>query len=165
METSITTQNKNITWRRTDDAIVEALYNIIETTGKIPSYRELSKTTGLSYDAVCRHMKAKNVNDFVSDYKSYMPAIIVSVGKKAIEGDVAAAKLFMQFTGFSEKTSLDATVKSDTTLAVRFVGVDEDVSETAEYNIVSEDDDEDGLPVIDSTSVIAEPEVIQQQDS
>lgn len=138
-------KEKNAGWQKTDEAVLASLYELMGETHLVPSYQAIANKAGVTMDTVRRHLKDKSVTEFSGDFKQHVPFIIEAMAKKAIEGDVSAAKLYLQVSGFSEKTSLDATVKADTTIAVRFVSPTDDLSEVAEFDIMS-DEDEDGLP-------------------
>lgn len=148
MENSIAVKERNRGWHVADSQVLSALYNLLNETGIVPSYTQIAQKCGLTYETVRKHLCDKSVTDFAGDYKQHIPGIIESLAVLAKNGDVPAARLYLQVSGFSEKTMLDATVKSDTTLQVRFVSPDDDLSEVTEYDILSEDDEE--LPAIDT---------------
>ena len=93
-------------------AIRNELLRSIEENGYIPSEKELSKATGLSVQAISRHI---NEMDFEADkdfYKMFTPEVVMNI-KKSSERHPASQKLWLQvIEGWNEKTSLSVTFDS-----------------------------------------------------
>ena len=94
-------------------AIRNELLRSIEENGYIPSEKELSKATGLSVQAISRHI---NEMDFEADkdfYKMFTPEVVMNI-KKSSERHPASQKLWLQvIEGWNEKTSLSVTFDSE----------------------------------------------------
>ena len=94
-------------------AIRNELLRSIEENGYIPSEKELSKATGLSVQAISRHI---NEMDFEADkdfYKMFTPEVVMNI-KKSSERHPASQKLWLQvIEGWNEKTSMNVTFDSE----------------------------------------------------
>lgn len=99
-----------------------AYINFIKRNGRRPWFTELTKETKLHYNTVRKHMLDIQAQDLgnleksnLADLKILTPEILLGLASKAMKGNSACAKLFLQVVeGWTEPgQSVDITSKGE----------------------------------------------------
>ena len=115
-------------WQERNAKILNGWVSFVKDHGYPPSNRQLSKLVGVSELSISRHLAETNpIQLFLSiqgETRMMMPNVTVGLYNKAIQGDVAAAKILIEaaFTGQMVNGLEDAIDRTNTVE----IGEDED---------------------------------------
>jgi hypothetical protein len=98
---------KNIVWERNHMVISEAISNFMRKYGVMPTKNAIADETGLSRQTVSTHFKEYTSHpEFtaqVEQFKFMSHNILANVSKHALNGDMRAAKLYLEMVGAINK--------------------------------------------------------------
>ncbi|MDB5281302.1 MAG: hypothetical protein JWO06_377 [Bacteroidota bacterium] len=96
-------------WEYNHDKITEAIAHYIEDFGAMPAKAEISRTTGLSLKTIRQHLSSYKQNPAYQEQEEAFglmaPKVLSIVMKKALKGDMQAAKLFLHIQSTQTDTN------------------------------------------------------------
>src|SRR5690606_17797056 len=105
IESIIVESTKNDLWEYNHTAIIRAISVLIQKYGRMPTKTEIATETELSKQTVHIHLKDFGTNEFylehLEQFKIMMPKVLAKVFTYAVNGDIAAAKLYFNIIGYS----------------------------------------------------------------
>jgi len=94
---------KNQFWEMHHAQITWAVSNLMQDTGRMPTTNEIANKTEIGRKTILKHMKEYEKHTFfqkqVEHFKFMAPKVLASVFKYAVNGNVAAAKLYLDAVG------------------------------------------------------------------
>lgn len=97
---------KRIQWENNAEKIALEIGKYYETHKEYPTLTKIAELTGLSYNTVLKHSKSLTVEGLRQHHRFQLNKVISSIGKMAQNGDMAAAKLYLQIVDdYSDKTN------------------------------------------------------------
>ena len=94
---------KNELWEKNHINIMWGINILIKDNGRMPTKTEIAHKTGISRQTIYKHLKDYKENPFNQEFEqqfSFMyPKLMASLFRFAIEGDMRAAKLYMESIG------------------------------------------------------------------
>lgn len=98
---------KNILWMNNHEKIKNALHESITNNGYFPNASRLVELTGLSRQTIYKHLNTFKDSEFHNEYKDACKVlesnVIQLVYQLAMNGDLKACKLFLEFSGAINK--------------------------------------------------------------
>lgn len=100
------TKSYRFDYQSVHQEIENAILQHLKQRKVLPTQGQLAETLGLSRKTICLHLKEINLQNFMPNYKSLSPRVMLGLLSKALTGNPLAVKLWMQIVeGFSEKTT------------------------------------------------------------
>jgi len=107
-------------WEHTQAIIEGAYVQYIKEFQRIPTIRNLAKITKYSPNTIHAHVKSlskKSLDERIQKVRVLTNAVVHKIATEAINGDVAAMKLFMQVVEkWNEKINLEHSGDTDFTI-------------------------------------------------
>jgi DNA-binding phage protein len=105
-------------WEVNHTQILQAMSKYMKEYNAMPGATDIAKTTGLSRQTVYKHVKEYMTHPVYTDrkvkYKMLMDRVLIEVYHRAIEGDVKAARLYLEVTGVIDKQTEPPVIKNQT---------------------------------------------------
>lgn len=102
----ITEDTRNEVWENNHLSIIWAISTLIQENGRMPTKAEISLKTNLSRQTVYKHLKEYRENPFnemFQDQFNFMyPKVLSTVFNHAVNGDMKAAKLYLEFSAVNK---------------------------------------------------------------
>jgi hypothetical protein len=96
-------ETKNQCWEYNHSHITIAIATLMQENGRMPSKVELANKTGLSRPTIDKHLKEYSSNPLyiqeVEQFKFMTAKVLAKVFKFAVNGDIRACKLYLEFMG------------------------------------------------------------------
>lgn len=109
IEGVICQSSKNQIWEANNTKITMGISRLLQEIGRMPSKQELAEETGLSRQTVHKHLKEYATHPLylmeMEAFRFMTSKVLAKVFKFAVNGDIAAAKLYFQIVGFSNSLS------------------------------------------------------------
>lgn len=125
-EAVISEESKREIWERNHAVIMRAMDALTRQRGRIPSPTEIAKETGLSRQTIYAHLKHyQHSEDFKEKQKSITvlrERMLVTIYEKGIDGDMRAAKIFMEATE-PKNSQLRPNIKNQQNNLIQINGV------------------------------------------
>lgn len=103
-KSSNTEQKRVYTWEKNDIEIRNAKLKFLQENGRMPSHKELTAMTSLSYQTIRKHQKEMDFTELTKEFKSLTKDVVVSIFKSSLKGNTASQKLWLQVVeGWAEK--------------------------------------------------------------
>lgn len=103
IEPILAKDGKNILWEHNHTNINWAISNLIQEFGRMPNKTEIAQKTGLSRQTIHKHLKEyADHPQFIEQKEQFnfmTSKVLASVFQFAINGDIAAAKLYFNVMG------------------------------------------------------------------
>ena len=97
------TETKNQFWEYNHSNITYAISTLMQESGRMPSKKELAEKTGLSRPTIDKHLKEyTNSSLYIQEtetFKFMTASVLAKVFKFAVNGDIRACKLYLEFMG------------------------------------------------------------------
>ena len=159
-------ETKKTDWYENHEKILTAYWKLRKENPYVaPSLTKIAKETGLSTTAVARHYKELDLNEGISQVKKFRDEVLNAIAVKAIEGDMTAAKLYMQLVfNWTEKTESKSEVINKT-LQITYV-TDKDKENEKNNNSIKINDIEAEEMVSDESEMklLKEKEIEEEKD-
>lgn len=98
-------ETKNQLWESNHNKITAAISVLIEEYGRMPSKVEIAKKTELSRQTIHKHLKEYKTHPLflgqMEQFRFMSSKLLAKVFQYAINGDIAAAKLYFSVIGYS----------------------------------------------------------------
>ena len=109
-------QNKQQIWEYNHEAITNAISRLTVQHGSMPNKSQLAEETGLSRQTINKHLKEYQTHPGYAaqaeQFKIMAPSIMAKVFQFAVNGDIRAAKLYLETIGATHKQQSHTIVKS-----------------------------------------------------
>lgn len=96
--------SKREMWENNQINITNAISKHIKDYGRVPSKTEIAKFTGISRQTVHKHLSEYNTSPLfasqLEEFRILGTKVLASIYEEALKGDIKAAKLFLQTTGW-----------------------------------------------------------------
>ncbi|GAA4327963.1 hypothetical protein [Flaviaesturariibacter amylovorans] len=96
----ITQETKNQTWEENHRIITNAMYQHLEDYARFPSHSKLAKDTGLSRKTIAKHLKEYDKHPMyeteLQKFRYYSTRVLGKVAQQATQGDMKAARLYLE---------------------------------------------------------------------
>ncbi|MCR8560665.1 hypothetical protein KXD93_23620 [Mucilaginibacter sp. BJC16-A38] len=116
IEDVIPVTNKQVIWEYNHLKITEAISKLIEKYGCMPTQNHIVEETGLSRQTINKHLKEYQTHDGyarqMEQFKIMTPKLMAKVYKSAVNGDVRAARLYLETFGATNKRQGKTVVNS-----------------------------------------------------
>jgi predicted transcriptional regulator len=105
---------KTAIWEQNQSVINRAVADYMREYGVMPNKSAIAKKTGLSRQTVFKHLKEyKHHPEYTAEmeqFKYMAPNILVNVFKRALSGDMRAAKLYFDMVGATGKQAAGTVI-------------------------------------------------------
>lgn len=96
-------KKRNQIWEINHNNITNAITDYVQTCGGMPTKTRIAEYTGLSRQTVDKHLKEFQTSPLFKEideqFKFMIPKVMAEVLRQAINGDIRAAKLFLEVSG------------------------------------------------------------------
>ncbi|UOU98991.1 hypothetical protein MUU74_03325 [Chryseobacterium daecheongense] len=107
---------KNELWENNHINIMWGITTLIKENGRLPSKTEIANKTGISRQTIYKHLRDYKSNPFNNEFQEQLtfmyPKLMSSLFRFAIEGDMKAAKLYLECIGAFKNTSSGNSVNN-----------------------------------------------------
>lgn len=112
----ITVQDtKNQLWDYNHNKIIQALNTFIKDYGRMPTNIEISTSTDLSRQTIHKHLKEFSKHPLYIEecekFKIMASKVLARVFSYAVNGDIKAAKVYLQFIGYMNLQTRNTNIK------------------------------------------------------
>lgn len=84
--------------------VLQSITELYEETGKVPSSVKVAEHCGLNRETVAKYRREIDISQFFPTLRTRTFEILEGIAQKAIKGDAAAAKIWLQFVeGWKEE--------------------------------------------------------------
>lgn len=84
--------------------VLQSITELYEETGSIPSNVKVAEHCGLNRETVAKYRREIDISQFFPTLRTRTLEILEGIAQKAIKGDAAAAKIWLQFVeGWKEE--------------------------------------------------------------
>lgn len=108
------TETKNQLWEYNHAQITSAIATLMQEQGRMPSKIDLANKTGLSRPTIDKHLKEYTANPLyiqeIEQFKFMTSKVLAKVFKFAVNGDIRACKLYLEFMGNSNLQPINNTL-------------------------------------------------------
>ena len=105
---------KNDIWEHNHSLINRAVSNYMGQNGVMPNKNTIARETGLSRQTVAKHFAAyKRHPEYTAEmeqFKFMAPNVLANVFKHALNGDIKAARLYLQMVGAANKQPANTVI-------------------------------------------------------
>ena len=105
---------KTQNWEINHQRITVAISKLMQDNGFMPSKTDLARETGLSRQTICKHLKEYKAQpeylEEMEQFKFMVPKVIAKVFKFAVNGDIKAARLYLEMVGVINKKQVNTVV-------------------------------------------------------
>jgi len=106
--------NKQQIWEYNQQVITEAIAKLMEKYGAMPNKTQIAQQTGLSRQTITKHLKEYQTNpgraDEMEQFKIMTSKLISKVFNFAVNGDIRAARLYLEAVGATNKRQSNTVV-------------------------------------------------------
>jgi len=103
IEPILSQDSKNELWEANHSKITGAISNLLREKGRMPSKVEIGNVTGLSRQTIDKHLKEYSTHPeylkHLEQFRFMTNRVLTRLFSFAIEGDVKAAKVYLDFVG------------------------------------------------------------------
>lgn len=105
-------QHKDIRWESSHLIIERSFWKLMKKKGRAPYYHEIAADVGMSYPTVSTHVRQMTFEKTRNRLRIMQDGVVESMGRAAtFDADSSAARLYLQFMGWSEKTEVEHSLK------------------------------------------------------
>jgi hypothetical protein len=109
----VTEENRHNRWEYHQAKITRTISILMKEEGRLPTQMEIAEKSGLSRQTVNKHLKeigkTPYLKEYIETFRFMGPKVLARVYAFAVNGDVKAARLFLQATGYLQGTNNPST--------------------------------------------------------
>ena len=107
IESIMPASNRQLLWEYNHLAITDAISKLTEKYGNMPTQHHIAEETGLTRQTISKHLKEYQTHpgyaEQMEQFKIMTPKLMAKVYKFAVNGDIRAARLYLETVGATNK--------------------------------------------------------------
>lgn len=123
-------ETKNIIWEYNHNRVTAAISKLIQEYGRMPSKTEIAAETGLSRQTIHKHLNEYENNPLhleqQKQFRFMAEKVLARVFSFAVNGDTAAAKLYLQAVGSLNNERAPSAITQNNFIQINSITLNQD---------------------------------------